>query len=390
MTDRAASARGSGLRRIAVLLRKELVQLVRDRAIFLCICYIFTFNIVLHAAGTSFELQRQSLLVRDADHSALSRELVARLRAPYFRHEGTLAATSAVDPALDSGKAELVLDLPPGLARRVANAREPADVQAIVDSSRVLTGYLASSYAARVTETLNEELAAERLARLGIDPNSLPHVENEVRSAYNFTGDDRWPTSIAMLFTMMTFACVLLPAAAVVREKEHGTSEQLLVSPLTPLEILTPKALSMVLVSTLGASVSVLGVLGPGLGVPCRGSLALFLLLTGVYAFTNAGLGLFLGTLARSSAQVGLMIIMIILPIIQLSGTWTSIESMPVLLRHVIQFSPLYHYVVVGNGILLKGIGLEVLWPNAAAMLAMGIALSGLALLQYRRQLTLG
>jgi ABC-2 type transport system permease protein len=390
MTTPPPLARRSATRRIFVLLQKELVQLVRDRAIFLCICYVFTLNIVFHAAGTSFELKRESLLVRDSDHSALSRELVARLRAPYFRSVGTPGPTSNIDTALDRGEAELVIDLPPGLAARVTAAREPADMQAIVDSSRVLTGFLASSYATRITELFNEEIAAERLPRLGIDPKTLPRVENEIRTAYNLAGDDRWPMSIAMLFTMMTFACVLLPASAVVREKEHGTAEQLLVSPLTPLEILVPKALSMVLVSTLGAGISVLGVLGPGLGVPCRGSLALFLVLTGVYAFTNAGLGLLLGTLARTSAQVGLMIIMIILPIVQLSGTWTSVESMPVLLRHAILVSPLYHYAVIGNGILLKGVGLGVLWPHAAAMLAIGVVLFGFSLLQYRRKLTLG
>lgn len=376
----------SATRQVLALLRKELVQLVRDRAIFLCICYVFTLNIVIHAAGASVELKRERVLVRDSDRSALSRELVARLRSPYFRGVGPLTTSAQIEPALERGRAAVVLDLPPGLEERLRAGREPADVQAVVDSSRVLTGYLASSYAARIVQMMNEELATERLARAGVDTARLPRIENDVRVAYNFAGDDRWPTAIAMLFTMMTFACVLLPASATVREKEHGTAEQLLVSPLTPLAIIVPKVLAMVLVSTLGASISVLAVLGPVLGVPCRGSLPLFLLLTAVYAYTNAGLGVLIGTFARTSAQVGLTILLIILPVVQLSGTWTSVESMPLFLRRAIELSPLYHYVVIGNGILLKGVGLDVLWPHALAMLALGLVLSGLALFSFRRQ----
>jgi ABC-2 type transport system permease protein len=302
MSSSRHTARRS-LRTFLALLEKELVQLYRDRAIFFFICYIFTLDIVIHAAGSSVELRRETVFVRDFDNSALSRELVARLRPPYFRTQGAGADPGNDERALERGEARLVLEFPRGFAEQVTAAREPAQIQAVVDSSKVLSGYLASGYAARITETLNEELAVERLSRLGLDPRSLPRVENEVRLAYNFAGDDRWTTALSMLFTMMTFACVLLPAAAMVREKEHGTLEQLLVSPLTPFEILAPKVLSMVLVSVVGTTISVLGVLGPVLGVPCRGSLSLFLMLTAVYAFTNAGLGVLVGVFARTTAQ---------------------------------------------------------------------------------------
>lgn len=373
------------VRTFFALLRKELVQLFRDRAIFLFICYIFTLDIVIQATGSSVELRRETVLVRDSDDSALSRELRARLRPPYFRTLGAAADRRNDERALERGDARLVLELPRGLAERVTAARERVQVPALVDSSKVLSGYLASSYTARITEALNEELASERLARFGIDPARLPRVENEVRVAYNFAGDDRWTTAISKLFTMMTFACALLPAAAMVREKEHGTLEQLLVSPLTPLEILTPKVVSMVLVSVVGAAVAVLCVLGWGLDVPCRGSLPLFLLLTAVYAFTNAGLGVLVGTFARTTAQVGLILLLILMPIVQLSGTWTAIESTPAWLQHAIQLSPLYHYIEIGKGILFKGVGLEVLWLHALVMLALGLVLSGLALSGFRR-----
>jgi ABC-2 type transport system permease protein len=373
-------------RQLVALLGKELLQLIRDRALFGYVVYIFTLNIVINAASASTELRHTPVLVRDADRSALSRELARGLREPYFKVESSSESDESVSRRLDRGDVRLALELPSGLERRVGEAREPARVQALVDSSKAISGYLTSSYAARITETLNRDLILQRLAQRGVDPRTLPRVENERRTLYNFAGDERWSSAISMLLTMMTVACVLLPAAALVREKERGTAEQLLVSPLSPLQILVPKVLAMVLVSLVGTAVSVFLIMGPLFSVPCRGSPALFLTLTAIYAFANAGLGVVLGTFSRTTAQVGLLVMLTVMPLVQLSGTWGAVESMPSVLRYGMLVSPLRHFIVITYGVLLKGVGLEVLWPQALAIAGLGLLLFGAAAARFRGQ----
>jgi ABC-2 type transport system permease protein len=189
---------------------------------------------------------------------------------------------------------------------------------------------------------------------------------------------------------MLTFACVMLPGAALVREKERGTAEQLLVSPLTPLGIVVPKVLSMAFVSVVGTAFGIFVVLTPLVGLPCRGSVTLLLLLTAAYAATMGGLGILLATLSRTTAQLGLLTILTAVPLVQLSGLWNTIESMPLALGRIVELSPLRHFSFVVYGILIKGCGLDVLWPHALTIAAFGAALFTLAVTRFHAQFASG
>jgi ABC-2 type transport system permease protein len=381
-----ANAPGTWLRQLAVMTAKELRQLWRDRVLFIYIVYIFTGQILIAGGQIEFDLHNAWLLVRDADRSQASRELVHRFRAPYFRLAGEVEHPDEALALLDQGKVAALLEIPPDFERSLIEARAPATVQLLVDTSKSNIGYLASSYGQRIGAGYGQEWAAANLARHGIAPAALPQVRIEARVWYNPDLRQAWFSTIGDLLSMMTVACLLLPATALVREKEHGTIEQLLVSPLTPFQVMFPKLLAMVLVTLLGTAVSLFAIMQPLFGVPARGSLPLFFALTALYAFTLAGLGLVIATFARNAAQVGLLVFLMVMPIIMLSGTHSPFESMPEWLQWVMSISPLRYFLEIAYGILLRGAGPGVLWDSVLIMAGLGAGLFALGLWRFRRQ----
>lgn len=374
------------LRQLRVMTVKELRQLARDRVLLIFIIYIFTGHIIIAAGGLQTELRRAGVLVHDADHSAAARELIHRFQPPYFEFRQEVADADAALTLLDRGQAKVLLDIPARFEQTLYEAEQPAVLQLMVDTSNANTGFLASSYGVRIAAGYGQEWVRRDLTRAGLDPDKLPVIRNQTRIWYNPELNEAWFGTISDLLTMMTVACILLPAAALVREKEYGTIEQLLVSPLTPFQVMFSKVLAMMLVMLIGTAVSLLGIMQPFYGVPVHGSLPLFFALTALYAFTNAGLGLLAGTFARNSAQVGLLVMLMVLPMVMLSGTHTPLESMPEWLRHLMSISPMRYFIDITYGILLRAAGLDVLWDSVLAMAALGVALFALGMWRFRRQ----
>jgi ABC-2 type transport system permease protein len=373
------------LRQMSVMTTKELVQLVNDRALLLFILYSFTANILLAGSSESRELHNANLVVCDADHSAASRDLISRFQSPYFRVSEEVADAKEGMQRLEQGRAMLFLDIPDRLEEEMDRGVQPAKVQVLVDTSQATRGYLASSYSARIAAAFGQDWAARNQATGS--PILLPSIDNQTRIAYNPTLNEAWFGAIAELLVMMTVCCILLPATALVREKERGTIEQLLVSPLTPFQIMFSKVLAMMAVMLVASAVSLFGIMAPVFAVPTRGSLILFFALTALFAFTTAGLGLVIATFARNAAQAGMLVLLIIMPIIVLSGTFTPRDSMPDALKMVMNLSPLRHYIEIAYGILLRGAGLDTLWDSALSMLILGIGLFAIGLWRFRRQL---
>jgi ABC-2 type transport system permease protein len=184
----------------------------------------------------------------------------------------------------------------------------------------------------------------------------------------------------------MTIACVMLPATALVREKERGTIEQLLVSPLTPIQIVLAKVLSMQVVMLAGTALSLFGIMQPFFSVPANGSVLLFFILTGLHTYATAGIGLVVGTYARSAGQVGMLVFLLVLPMIMLSGTHSRFESMPEWLQMVMSLSPMHYYADITLGILFRGADLGLLWRAVASLALIGTALFALGVWRFGRQ----
>ncbi|WP_137938541.1 ABC transporter permease [Chitinivorax sp. B] len=373
------------LRRMAVMTRKEFLQLLRDIVLLAFIVYAFTADVYLAASGVTLQLNHAATVVRDQDHSAASRELLGRFQPPYFRMDGQLASNQQGQQLLDDGHTMLTLTVPPQFEHDMQSGHQTA-LQMQIDATNSVLGFLASSYAAQIVGSYGLEVSLHQAGLGGGKLDALPIIENRSHVWYNPNQNDAWFMGITELLTVITVFAILLPAAAMVREKERGTVEQLLVSPLSPFQIMFPKVISMTTVILLGSGLSLFAILMPVFDLPTRGSLLLFFSLTGLYVFTTAGLGLFAATLARNLAQVGMLTILILAPMLFLSGAWTPPEAMPTWLRGMMYLSPLHYYIDIAFGILLKGLPLKALWPAISGMLMLGGTVFGFGLYRFRRQ----
>lgn len=368
-------------RRLFVMTKKELLQLGRDVPLLLFLLYSFSLAVYVSGAGIMMQLTNASLLVHDGDHSASSRELIHRFQAPYFRFDGEVQDPEEGVRQLDQGAAMLLLDIPPRFHEAIG-AHEPVAVQLQVDTSNAPQGLSAAGYATRIVGSFASDLASSGLG----DRTQLPIVTSAHRVWFNQDQNETWFQSISHILRMITLFAVLLPAAALVRETERGTIEQLLVSPVTPLQIMLSKVLAMTLVILVSTALSMATVLIPVFGVPVKGSAPLFFLLTALYSFTTAGLGLFAATVTKNQAQVGMVALLVVSPMLLLSGITTPFESMPPWVQTLMALSPLRYYIDITYGILLKGVGLDLLWGSVVTMAVLGGVLFGLGLWRFRRQ----
>ncbi len=373
------------LRRLHVMIVKEWLQLARDLVLLCFIAYAFTVDVYLAGSGVSLQLNRAAFAVRDSDHSFASRELVYRFRPPHFRLVGEVPGTREGMKLLDDGKAIMVLDTPPNFEQSLLRGEATA-VQLQVDATHSVLGFLASSYAAQIVGQYGLEAGLAREGLSATDIANVPRIDSRHRVWFNPNQNDGWFMSISELLTVVTLFAILLPAAAMVREKERGTVEQLLVSPLTSFQIMFPKVVAMTAVILCGVLLSLALVLKPVFHVPFKGSFPLFIAVTTLYVFTTAGLGLFAATIARNLAQAGMMTILILAPMIFLSGAWTPPEAMPSWLQMGMKLSPLHYYMDAAFGILLKGARLQDLWRSILGITVLGSIVFGFGLWRFRRQ----
>lgn len=372
-------------RRLHVMTVKEFLQLMRDVVLIVFIIYAFTADIYLAGSGVSLQLREAAIYFIDNDRSASSRELMSRFMSPDFSIKGEAESPAHAMKLLDQGDAMAVLDIPPFFEKSILSG-EHTGVQIQIDTTNSALGFLASSYAQQITGRFGLEKAMERMGAIGGSTARLPVIIDDHRVWFNPNQNDQWFMSISELLTIITLFSVLLPGAAMVREKERGTVEQLLVSPLTSFQIMFPKVLAMTTVILIGCSISLFFVIKGIFHVPVKGSLLLFFAVTGLYVFTTAGLGLFISTVARNLAQVGMMTVLVFTPMLFLSGAWTPPEAMPAWMRTVMYISPLHYYIDTGFGILLKGAGLEILWDDLLEMALLGSFIFGMGMWRFRKQ----
>ncbi|HSA85354.1 MAG TPA: ABC transporter permease [Nitrospira sp.] len=371
--------------RLMVMTRKEMIQLFRDLPIVLFLTYSFTLAILISGNGLRSQLHNASLVVYDADHSSASRDLIHRFHQPYFRLIGEVSHPDEGLRRMDRGTAMAILEIPPRFQEQLA-AGEPTAVQLLVDTTNAPQGLSAAGYAGRIVAQFGQDISATRVGGLPQGLSSLPIITSEHRVWYNPDQNEAWFESISGLLRTITIFSILLPATAMAREKERGTVEQLLVSPLTPSLIMLPKVLAMTIVILGATAVALFGVMQPAFGVPVRGSVILLFSLTALFTFTTAGMGLFASTITRNQAQVGLLTLLIVAPMLMLSGITTPMEALPDWVNILMLLSPLRYFIEIAYGILLKGAGLDVLWSQALAMAALGGILFTFGTWRFRRQ----
>jgi ABC-2 type transport system permease protein len=356
---------------------KELRSFGHDVVLLSFVVYSFSLAIYSQAQSTSSELHNASVGVVDEDRSQLAHRIVQALLPPSFKPPREIAAAD-IDRLMDTAQYTFVIDIPPNFAHDVAAGRRPA-LQLDVDATAMMQAGIGAGYI--------EQIADDEIARFAGDtgkPTPTP-VDLAVRVAFNPNVFTSWFTSIMGIINNVTMLAIILAGAAVIREREHGTMDHLLVMPLTPFEIAMAKVWANGLVIAVAVVCSVEGVVRVVLGVPIAGSVPLFMAGVAIYLFFATAVGLFLGTVARSMPQLGLLFMLVALPMNLLSGANTPLESMPPFLQRLMQASPSTHFVVFAQAILYRGAGIDVVWPQFIIVAAIGGLFLGLALLRFRR-----
>jgi len=356
---------------------KELRSLTRDFVLLTLVIYAFSLAIIAQAQSSAQEVHNASIAIVDEDHSDLSRRIAHAFLPPYFQTPQPVAERDIV-PLMNAGRYTFVIDIPPNFERDVLGRRRPA-VQLNVDATAMVQAGLGADYAQQIISTeINDFLSRA-------EGSPATPVNLVVRIAFNPNVNTAWFTSVMGILNSVTMLAIILAGAAVVREREHGTMDHLLVMPLTPFEIAMSKIWANGLVITAAAGLSLYLVVRGLLGIPIAGSIPLFLLGTAVYLFFATAIGIFLGTIARSMPQLGLLYLLVFLPMNMLSGSNTPLESMPGWLATLAQASPATHFVSFAQAILYRGAGFAVVWPQFVIVALIGGVFLGLALLRFRK-----
>ncbi len=282
---------------------------------------------------------------------------------------------------MDSGDYTFVLDIPPDFQRDVLAGRSPA-LQINVDATRMSQAFTGNGYIQQIaTDEINEFVQHYR-------STTAPPVGLALRMRFNPNLEQAWFGSLMEIINNVTMLSIILTGAALIREREHGTIEHLLVMPVTPAEIMLAKVWSMGLVVMVAAMMALVFVVQGALKVPIEGSLVVFMLITLLHLFATTSLGIFLATLARSMPQFGMLMVLVLLPLQLLSGGSTPRESMPQFVQDVMLVAPTTHFVSASQAILYRGASLNVIWPQCVALTAIGMAFFVIALTRFRKTIS--
>jgi ABC-2 type transport system permease protein len=359
---------------------KELRGLAADPVLLLMILFVFTVA-VYSMSQVKFEVEDISIGVVDEDQSELSRRIIGALLPPYFAAPVEIGANE-IDLSMNSGRLIFVLEIPPKFEYDVLAGRRPT-VQINVDATAMTQAGNGATY-------LQNIIAQEALSYAGRQEGSMALPINLiVRTRFNPNLRTEWFNSIMAVINNITLLAVVLTGAALLREREHGTVEHLLVMPVRPPEIMIAKIWANGLVVVSAAAASLWLVVHQIIGVPLAGSVLLFVAGTILYQVSVGALGILLATFTASMGQFGLLLIPVVTVLDLLSGSTTPMESIPSWLQHVMQFAPTTHFVAFAQAVLYRAAGLDIVWPQLIALAGFTIVFFGVSLIRFRTAIRL-
>jgi ABC-2 type transport system permease protein len=357
--------------RLKQMLIKEFRQLFRDERMRSLILIVPVVELMLFGYAVSTDVKQTPTAIIDLDNSQASRDLAARFTSSgHFRIVGRIDDEAQIAGLLDHGDAQVVLRINRGFQGEMDSGRT-ARVQMLLDGSDSSTAGVVLSYAGSIVREFSQQRLTQRLRReSGIRVPELP-VQLESRAWFNENLESRnfyVPAVIAMIVSLTT---LMLTGMAVVREREIGTMEQLMVSPIRPVEFILGKTLPFAVISFLDVvMITVVAVLW--FGVPIRGSFLLLLLCTCLYLLASLSAGLLISTISQTMQQAMMSMLLFYFPVLLLSGMVFPISNMPQVIQWLTLANPLRHFLVIIRGIFLKGVGISILWPQMLALLLLG------------------
>lgn len=372
--------------RLISLIRKEFTQIIRDpRTLALTFIMPVMMLFLLGYAATN-DVRNIGLVVMDQDQSPSSRRLIqAYLNADYFKLSDVVFAEKELRARIDNNTARAGIIIPPGYGRTIA-AGKTAQVAFILDGSDPTVASTALAAAVLIGQAHATQIASERMKKQGLSSTMLLPIDVRTQVLYNPGLVSAYYMIPALIGQILQFLTTILTATSIVRERERGTIEQLIVTPLKPWELVVGKLTPYVLISFLNT----LEILAAGVllfRVPINGNLILLLVLSGLFLITTLGIGLLISTIANTQQEAMLTTMFTLLPTIFLSGFFFPLAAMPTWLRLISYAIPLRYFLIISRGIILKGIGLNSLWGEVIALLIFAIAVMGAASLRFRKSL---
>lgn len=358
---------------------KELRSLGSDLVMIFFVVYAFTGTIYVQATGTSSEVNNASIAFVDEDHSALSKELMNAFYPPRFQFPETISAMD-VETAMDEGRFMFVVVIPPLFEANLRAGRHP-ELQLNIDATAMQQAAIGAGYIRNIINDRTNSFFART------DVSAPGPINLVIRRLFNPNGETSWFASVVGIINQVTLLTVILTGAAVIREREHGTLEHLLVMPLTAFEIAMAKVWANSLVILVATGLSLLLVVQMVLQVPFAGSVLLWFSGVILYLFFATALGIFLGTISRSMAQFALLIILVVVVLQLLSGGSTPIESQPEWLQYATFFLPSRHFVSFSQKIIYRGGGIEAVWPQFLMVAAIGLGFFVYSLALFRKSI---
>ena len=362
---------------------KELYSLRYDPVMLFLIVYMFTFSVFEEAENATTGVVNAAVAIVDEDRSQLSRRIGDALLPPHFQPPEAIAVAE-IDVSMEAARYAFVIDIPPGFQADLVAGR-PTVIQLNVDATAMGlagtgAGYIQHIIARELNVFLNDERTDDQLAEA---------VNVVVRARFNPNLEATGFQGAMALTNNITMMAILLTGAALIREREHGTIEHLLVMPLRPIEIMLAKVWSNGLVVVAAAGLSLYLIVRGALEATIVGSIPLYLFVAVVYLFSVTSLGIYLATLARSMPQFGLLAMIVFVMMLLLSGAHTPLESMPEVLQTIMQLVPSTHFVSMAQAVLFRGAGVDVIWPNLLVTAVIGAVFFLAALLRFRKTVTL-
>ena len=358
---------------------KELWSLARNPVMFGLIIFIFSVAIYVTSTAVPESLSMATLAIVDEDDSPLSRHIVGAFYPPSFAIPKVIPL-SEVDRGMDQDEFSFTMDIPKNFQRDVLAQKNPT-IQLNVDATRISQALVGNGQIQFITQA--EVSAFVQRYR----EQTTPKVELATRMYFNQNLTRSWAKSVIELINNITMLSIILAGAALIREREHGTLGHLLVMPVTPTEIMLGKIWSMCLVVLIAAACSLYFLIGGILQIPIEGSILLFLAGAAVHLLATTSLGIFLATLARSMPQFGMLLIITLLPMQLLSGGSTPRESMPELVQTLMLAAPTTHFVELGQSILYRNAGIDIVWPSFVALFIISAVFFTISLARFRRSL---
>ncbi|WP_010582108.1 ABC transporter permease [Schlesneria paludicola] len=358
---------------------KEMRSLLSDVVMVIFVGYAFSLAIYVQATGTSSEVNNASIAFVDEDRSALSKELINAFYPPRFQEPQAISA-SQIQDAMDNGLFMFVVTVPPRFESDLKAGRNP-DIQLNIDATAMQQASIGANYVKSITNNRIQNFLKRT------NETTAPSIKLVVRKLFNPNADSSWYKSVVAIINQITLLTIVLTGAAVIREREHGTLEHLLVMPLTSFEIAVAKVWANGLVILVATAASLVLVVQMTLKVPFAGSYALWFVGVVLYLFFATALGIFLGTISRSMAQFALLIILVVVALQLLSGGSTPVESMPEWLQYLTFLLPARHFVSFSQVIIYRGGGIRAVWLEFLMVGGIGLGFFIYSLALFRKSI---